>query len=231
MGAASSSPTLASAYTQFVSMVCTHYQHAETEDVGMGFYYYDCVGFTGYTVRTTTPNAWASLQQGTGIRSGYVPTPGQFVTFFGDLVTANPSSLPAGWQSVATGAAILPGDVLAWNPEANNTAEAGHSVMALSAPNPKGGGRYELIVMDSTATTHGRDDTRQTSNPLSARNAPLGSSGDDGAPDPAPATAPSGLGIGTIALVTDSSGTVTGIEWTVGTAVEQVTFGAGRPVS
>ena len=83
--------------------------------------------------------------------------------------------------------------------------------------------------MDSTATPHGPDDTRHSSNPLSERNAPLGMAAGSGASSKHP-SAPSGLGIGVIALDTDSSGAVTGVEWTVGTRVEHVTFAAGRPV-
>ena len=53
-----------------------------------------------------------------------------------------------------------------------------------------------------------------------------------GSTSAAPSTAPSGLGIGTIGLVTDpTSGAVTGIQWSIGVAVTTVTFGVGRPVS
>ncbi|MFN8038736.1 MAG: hypothetical protein U0Q07_05940 [Acidimicrobiales bacterium] len=227
LGAASSSPTLASAYQQFNTMQCTHYQHSYTETPNQGIYYYDCVGFTGYTVRVATPQAWASVQSVTGIAPGYVPTPTLFASFFNGLA-ATPQ---AGWQAVTTGAAILPGDVLAWGPEPNNTEEAGHSVMALSAPQPLGDGKYALVVMDSTATDHGPDDTRRSA-PLNQRNAPLGASTNTGSTSAAPSTAPSGLGIGTIGLVTDpTSGAVTGIQWSIGVSITTVTFGAGRPVS
>lgn len=227
LGEASSSPTLASAYQQFNTMRCTHYQHSYTETPAEGLYYYDCVGFTGYTVRVATPQAWASVQSATGIAPGYVPTPTRFAAFFTSLATTPQT----GWQAVTTGAAILPGDVLAWGPEPNNPEEAGHSVMALSAPQPLGDGKYALVVMDSTATDHGPDDTRRSA-PLNQRNAPLGASTNTGSTSAAPSTAPSGLGIGTIGLVTDpTSGAVTGIQWSIGVAVTTVTFGVGRPVS
>lgn len=227
LGEASSSPTLASAYQQFNTLQCTHYQHSYTETPAEGLYYYDCVGFTGYTVRVATPQAWASVQSVTGIAPGYVPTPTRFASFFNSLATTPQT----GWQAVTTGAAILPGDVLAWGPEPNNPEEAGHSVMALSAPQPLGDGKYALVVMDSTATDHGPDDTRRSA-PLNQRNAPLGASTNTGSTSAAPSTAPSGLGIGTIGLVTDpSSGAVTGIQWSIGVAITSVTFGVGRPIS
>lgn len=94
---------------------------------------------------------------------------------------------------------------------------------------------YALIVMDSTATQHGPDDTRRADAPYSSRNAPLGAvTGSDGAPvqlTPAGSTAPSGLGIGTIALIANASGQVTGVVWSLGTGIEQVPFGAGHPTS
>jgi hypothetical protein len=97
-------------------------------------------------------------------------------------------------------------------------------------PTPLGDGRFALAVMDSTATPHGPDDTRRASDPLSERNAPLGGSTltTDG---PASSSgARSGLGIGVIGLDTDAAETVTGVEWTVGTRSEPVSFGAARPL-
>ena len=242
IGAASSSPTLAAAFEQFNTLRCTHYAHQYSETPATGIYYYDCVGFTGYSVRTATPTAWQSVVTATGLRPGYVPTPQLFQEFFASMLTSAP---PAGWAAVPTATAIQPGDVLAWI--ANQTTEAGHSVMALSTPVPipastatdkplaAGESTYALIIMDSTATTHGPLDTRRTDNPLSQRNAPLGSDAEfDGAPDPISAgspDAPSGLGIGTIGLVANASGQVTGIIWSLGTAIEPVPFGAGRPLN
>ena len=59
-------------------------------------------------------------------------------------------------------------------------------------------------------------------NPLSPRNAPiLTRSGD---------VEPSGLGMGTLALDTTSSGRVTGVEWDVNDKPEAIVFGAGHPL-
>jgi hypothetical protein len=222
-----SSPMVAIAYHQFNTMQCTHYQHRDLQDSVEGTYYYDCVGFTSYSVRIADPQAWNSLVSAVNLPAGRVPSPRLYASFFTQLV----STPQTGWSPVTTAAALLPGDLLAWSPSIGGTPDAGHSVMALSAPTSLGGGRYALVVMDSTATTHGPDDTRKTSNPLSARNAPLGALSTSSSADPAPSDAHSGLGIGTIALDTGPTGSVVGVEWTIGTAVEHVNFASARPLA
>jgi len=241
-------PTLAEAYREFNTLQCTHYQHTYTENPTAGLYYYDCVGFTGYAVQQAAPTAWKTLAAAKGIKAGYVPSPQLFQEFFASLLPSSTNPTPAampGWEAVPTASAIRPGDVLAWITD--TTTELGHSVMALSTPveipmstatnqaGAVGDTAYALIIMDSTATTHGPDDTRRADAPYSSRNAPLGAvTGSDGAPQPlssSESTAPSGLGIGTIALIADSSGQVTGVVWSLGTEIETVPFGAGHPTS
>ena len=219
----STSPMVAAAYRQFNTMGCTHYQHHNVEVPTRGTYYYDCVGFTSYTLRVADRIAWDSLVGAVHLPVGKVPSPKHYVSFFTGLA----STPRPGWSAVVTATGIRPGDLLAWAPEAADAESAGHSVLALSAPVPLGGGRFALTVMDSTATPHGPDDTRRPSNPLSARNAPLGPSA---LAHRAHRGAPSGLGIGTIALDTGPGGGVTGVEWTIGTKVETVGFASARPL-
>jgi hypothetical protein len=219
-----SSPMVAIAYHQFITMQCTHYQHHDVQDPVAATYYYDCVGFTSYTLRIANPQAWGSLVTAVHLPVGKVPSPKLYTSFFTQLV----STPQTGWKAVATAAALLPGDLLAWSPSAEDSESAGHSVMALSAPTSLGGGRFALVVMDSTATPHGQADTRKAGNPLSARNAPLGTSP---AAHRAQPDAHSGLGIGTIALDTGPAGSVIGVEWTIGTAVEHVSFASARPLA
>jgi hypothetical protein len=216
--------TLAVAYSEWNDMTCTQYTH-QYRWQPPAYYYYDCVGFTGYTTSVADPTAWASVRAALHLALGYVPTPLSFEEFFSSLA-ATPE---AGWQSVAGVAAVRPGDILAWQPAQPDgqpdTTGVGHSVMPLVAPQPipgSGGTRWELVVMDSTAGGHGPDDTRKTDDPYSARNAPiLTRSG---------AVEPSGLGIGTIALDTTPAGQVTGVEWNVGDRPEPIVFGAGHPL-
>jgi hypothetical protein len=218
--------TLYSAYMQFNNMTCSEYSHKYTETPPK-FYYYDCVGFTGYTVRKADPVAWQSVRTALHIGGGdIVPTPYQFEGFMNDLQT----TAQAGWQPVANIQAVRPGDVFAWQPTNGNgtvnTTAVGHSVIPLVTPKAipgSNGRRWEVVIMDSTAGGHGPLDTRKPNNPLSQRNAPITvSSG---------VVQASGLGIGTIALDTTPSGQVTGVEWNVGDHAEGIQFGAGRPVS
>jgi hypothetical protein len=222
---ASSAATLGAAYDQFNEMTCSQYTHRYRE-APPRYYYYDCVGFTGYTVRVADPVAWRSVRRVVGLRSpGVVPTPWAFVRFFDRL-----SSAPQpGWVAAPTVRSIRPGDVLAWQPARAdgrpNLSGVGHSVIPLVTPRAisgSGGRRWEVVVMDSTAGGHGPDDTRRPSDPLSERNAPI--------VDRQGQPVPSGLGIGTLVLDTDASGTVTGVEWSVGAKPEAVVFGAGHPL-
>jgi hypothetical protein len=224
LAAWTSAPTLKSAYTQFNGLTCTQYNHKYTETPPK-FFYYDCVGFTGYTVRTATPTAWNTLVSKLNLRKGYVPTPYAFETFMNGLDTTP----QPGWQSVATIQDVKPGDIFAWQPMAGGvvkTTAVGHSVIPLTTPTAIPGSsnkRWELVVMDSTAGGHGPLDTRKPNNPLSQRNAPIHTASG--------AIQASGLGIGTIVLDTDSGGSVTAVEWSVGARPEPIQFGAARATS
>ena len=217
----SAASTLPSAYTQFNDMTCTQYTH-KYQEAPPNFFYYDCVGFTGYTVRSADPLAWQSVVDALHLHAGYVPTPLAFEQFFNGL----PTTPQPGWSAVPTVQSIQPGDVLAWQPGTAgvpDTAGTGHSVLPLVAPRAiagSNGTRWEVVVMDSTAGGHGPDDTRKTTSPLSQRNAPILTQHQT--------IEPSGLGIGTIALDTTPAGQVTGIEWNVGDVPESIVFGAGR---
>jgi hypothetical protein len=217
---------LAAAYHQFNTMRCTHYQHNDVQDPIEATFYYDCVGFTSYTLRISDRPAWNALVTAVHLPAGRVPSPTLYGSFFKGLAS-NPQP---SWSDVATVTSLLPGDLLAWSPSTEDTESAGHSVMALSAPMPLGGGRYALVVMDSTAIPHGPDDSREASNPLGERNAPLGLLPAPSHTQRAHPGARSGLGIGTIALDTGPTGAVTGVEWTIGTTVEHVSFAAARPL-
>jgi len=228
---ASDANTLAEAYYEWNDMQCSEYTHHyrwQPPD----YYYYDCVGFTGYTTSVADPTAWTSVRQTLHIGAGYVPTPLAFEGFFNSLATTP----QPGWQAVSDVAAIEPGDILAWQPALPDgqpdTSGVGHSVMPLVAPQPIAGSdgtRWEVVVMDSTAGGHGPDDTRKPENaagdpnPLFERNAPILTRSND--------VEPSGLGIGTLALDTTAAGQVTGVEWNVGDKPEAIVFGAGQPLN
>jgi hypothetical protein len=216
----SATSTLALAYEQFNDMKCSRYQQ-NYQEAPPRYFYFDCVGFTGYTLERADPRAWASLRHMVEFQAGQVtPTPLEFVDFLKGLGTRP----QAGWRADPTAASIQAGDILAWQPLAPG---AGHSVIPLVAPEPiagSGGLRWEVVVEDSTQDPHGPLDTRFPADPLSQRNAlvPTGKG---------EAEVPSGLGIGTMVLDADAAGVVTGVQWSVGASVtvEPVQFGAGHP--
>jgi hypothetical protein len=202
-------------------MKCSRYQQ-NYEEAPPTYFYFDCVGFTGYTLERADPRAWAAVRRVVGFQSGQVtPTPLELVDFLRGL-GARPE---AGWRADPTAASIQAGDILAWQPLVPGV---GHSVIPLVAPEPIAGSgrlRWEVVVEDSTQDPHGPLDTRSPADPLSQRNAlvPTGAG---------KVEVPSGLGIGTMVLDTDAAGVVTGVQWSVGTkvAVEPVQFGAGHPL-
>jgi hypothetical protein len=230
---------LEEAYAIFNGFTCTHYQHIY--EVNHTYVYADCVGWTGNLTRLATPVAWRALVSRTNLRSGMVPSPARFLGFFNALAK-RPTP---GWQTVGSIGQIRAGDVLAWTPESMNadtsgTGLAGHSVLAVSDPVPVAGrsDAYYLVVMDSTATAHGPQDSRAMTAggtpvyPWADRNAPLGWSA---LPGKAKGSALSGLGIGTIEIVAGATPSKAGIYWSPptdqGKTPEHVAFGAGRPVS
>jgi hypothetical protein len=82
----SASATLALAYEEFNDMKCTRYQQ-NYEEAAPRYLYFDCVGFTGYTLEQADPRAWASLRRVVEFQAGQVtPTPLEFVDFLRDLM-------------------------------------------------------------------------------------------------------------------------------------------------
>jgi hypothetical protein len=218
--AATSAP-LTSAYTQFNDMTTTKYAHHFTTQPP-DLFFYDCVGFTGYTVRKATPTAWHSLVAAIGLSNGFVPKPITFARFLNALAT-HPQP---GWLAVPSVSDIRGGDIIAWQPANDDgsadTSKVGHAVIPLMTPRLVDGSstRWEVVVMDSTATQHGPHDTRRPENPLSQRNIPVVNARG--------ATAPSGLGIGTMGFRTSPQGHIVGVEWSLGRAAKSVVLGAGR---
>jgi hypothetical protein len=205
------SPVLAAVQKQFQTMSATRYQHMDQENAAAGTYFYDCVGMVTYTLRLAAPQATDALLTDLRIKPGYVPSPPHYVQWFTSLDTEpNPS-----WQEVSRVADVQPGDVLAWNLEANNPSSTvpGHSVIAAGPPLLLSDGSFALLVYDSTATPHGPFDSRRTD--------PRNETGPNGLP--------SGLGKGTIQLIPDATtGAPVSVAWTVGTAPTIAPIGIGR---
>ena len=156
-------------------MKCTEYTHHyrwQPPD----YYYYDCVGFTGYTTSVADPTAWSSVARRCTSHPGYVPTPLAFEGFFNNLATTpQPAGRPSPMWRRSTrrhlGLAARP----ARRP--TDTSGVGHSVMPLVAPQPiagSGGTRWESSSWTrppaaTAPTTRGKPGAH----PLSERNAPI----------------------------------------------------------
>ena len=156
LASGATSATLALAYEEFNDMKCSRYQQ-NYQEAPPSYFYFDCVGFTGYTLERADPRAWASLRRMVDFQAGQVtPTPLEFVDFLRGL-GARP---PAGWRADPTAASIQAGDILAWQPLVPGV---GHSVIPLVAPEPIAGSgdlRWDVVVEDSTQDPHGPLDTR-----------------------------------------------------------------------
>ncbi len=218
---ASESALLALAYTQFNDMTMTKYvHHFSTEPPDL--YFYDCVGFAGYTLRKATPTAWNSLATAIGLKRGFVPKPITFTRFLHSLEQHR----QAGWLAVPTVGDVRGGDLLTWQPaSADGTPDldkVGHAVMALTTPQALDatGTRWGLAIMDSTATPHGPNDTRRPENVLSRRNIPIVNARG--------VSAPSGLGIGTMGFSAAPDGRIVAVEWSLGRAAKPVVLATGR---
>ena len=208
-----SSPLLSVVAQQFQTMTATRYDHHFHEDPAAGIYYYDCVGMTTYSMRLAAPKALQVLLDSLKIRTGFVPTPSRYAKWFLGLEQiSNPF-----WQAVTRVVDLQPGDVLAWNVDIENPnpPSPGHSVIAAGPPLPLSDGSWALLVYDSTATPHGRFDTRLTDD----RNQ-IGPNG-----------RPSGLGRGTLQLFADAEGRPNAIGWSVGGRRGRQKIGMARPLS
>ncbi|HSQ93405.1 MAG TPA: hypothetical protein VLL74_03840 [Methanoregula sp.] len=96
---------------------------------------------------------------------------------------------PGGWMRILTPRELQPGDIIVWpEPDPSDPQSAGHIMIVSEIPmeNPDRDGELLVRVIDSTTTRHA-DDTR--------------------------APGESGLGTGTVGIMTDSSGYPTGYYW------------------
>ena len=213
VGTAGSSATAANAFGVWQTMKQTRYQHTYSEDVATGSYFVDCVGWTSYLLSNSAPTANASLRAGTGVTNKhFVPTPLKYETFFNSLA----NKPQPGWSTISSVANLQPGDIMAWQPESNNTGPTvGHAIVVIGSAVQQQDGSYAVPVMDSTGTPHGPNDTRRT--------------------DPRNLTdskgQPSGIGIGTIGFSVNGSGFPTAVIWSLGTKPVPKTIGMARPTS
>jgi hypothetical protein len=113
------------------------------------------------------------------------------------------------WRSVRTVRDLVPGDVVAWlSTDRSTNGDTGHAMIALTTAyqNPKRPGEWLLDIADSTDHPHAKDSRKD---------------GD------------TGLGTGTIGLVTDKAGHPTAFYWRGGLSPHQVPTQIvfGRPLA
>lgn len=109
--------------------------------------------------------------------------------FYDHIVLCGPSPDSGGWERVSTPLELLPGDIVVWlKPDASDSTSTGHVMIVTGVPvkNPQRPGEVLVQVIDSTESGHA-DDTR--------------GSGE------------TGLGKGTIGIMTDNSSLPTGYYW------------------
>jgi hypothetical protein len=160
------------------------YSHKTHVNEAVGQFEYDCSGFLKYALSRSVPEALHSLQTATVRR----PLAKHFVGF----VTSLPSGKVVGrWKRIDRVTDLAPGDIIAWiKPPTVVSDNTGHVMIVRAAirRHPKRSNEIIIPIIDSTATRHGRSDSRHKA-------------------------AETGLGTGSIILVVDDSGQAIGYRW------------------
>ncbi len=109
--------------------------------------------------------------------------------FYDHIVVSGPVPGSGGWMKVSTPLELLPGDIVVWlKPDSSDSTSTGHVMIVTGMPvkNPQRTGEVLVQVIDSTESGHAND-TRGSGQ--------------------------TGLGKGTIGIMTDLSGLPTGYYW------------------
>lgn len=181
--------------THFASSRYQHRRQPATTDP-TGTFDTDCSGFVDYLLARVAPEAL----RGVPVDAGHSHP---LAHDFAELPA--PSGLPAGWQQVSRVADLRPGDLISWTePLDVNTDDTGHVMVVAAAPTAAAGPDHvDVAVIDATASPHGPTDSRQ---------------GDPRNQPDARTHKPSGVGDGTITVLTDPDGRPTGYRWSTDSA-------------
>ena len=109
--------------------------------------------------------------------------------FYDHIAVSGPAPGSGGWMKVSTPLELLPGDIVVWlKPDSSDSTSTGHVMIVTGMPvkNPQRTGEVLVQVIDSTESGHAND-TRGSGQ--------------------------TGLGKGTIGIMTDLSGLPTGYYW------------------
>lgn len=179
----------------YQTMKKTVYSHKYTENVSTGYYAWDCVGMTDWILHRAAPKAWTSMHTSLAIRPGFVPTPTKWASY----LQGSQGPVSKNWRTQTKISNLRPGDYLIF-PANPNDKFVGHAVIAAGPPVAMSDGSYALSVFDSTGSAHGPFDSRyvdkRTTKQAGRKNG-------------------SGLGNGTMRIMVDASGTMTGAKWSI----------------
>ncbi len=134
------------------TMTASTYSHRTHIDGTV--YEVDCSGFADYLLSRTAAPALDELRAATVKR----PLAKHFVQFFQKAKDA------ARWQPVPRVSELAPGDVLAWKKPADLTnSNTGHVMIVAAPPSAQGAVMWMVPILDSTASPHGKGDSRKAS--------------------------------------------------------------------
>lgn len=178
------------AMRQLTTMTQSTYQHTTDVNEAAGIYRYDCSGFFDYALNKVLPAAYTVLDQSI-VRTPHPirPLAQDIHAFFAGLGTG---AATRGWRRLTRVQELLPGDIVVWlQPPGSDTSNTGHVMIVREAPvsNPARPTEYLVRVIDSSMSGHASD-TRSATD--------------------------TGLGSGTIGLLTDGSGLPVGYRWSGG---------------
>ena len=152
-GSAGSAALLAEATRVLDTMTASTYSH-KTHVEGT-VYDVDCSGFVDYVLARVAPAALGELRAATVKR----PLARHFVDFF-----AAPAVARTTWERIARVQELSPGSLVAWRkPDDVTSTNTGHVMIVAAPPTQRKDGGWLVAVLDSSASPHGKDDTRKKS--------------------------------------------------------------------
>jgi hypothetical protein len=166
------------------SVKSTRYQHETYVDETNGTYYFDCSGFVDYSLQQVLPESLSVIQ--------FSPNPfdrPRAKDYYNHFISLGPGENPGGWYRVDKPTDLVPGDVIAWliSPGSDSD-DTGHVMVVRLYPTVDKNRPNELdvTIIDSTGSPHANDSR---------------------------ANGMTGVGTGTISLVTNADGNAIGFRW------------------
>jgi hypothetical protein len=166
---------------ELARMRSSRYVHRTSVDEASGRFDYDCSGFVSYALARAAPSSYEAVRAFAGRR----PLAKNYVAWIVSLGATTRSS----WVAVRDVAQLASGDLVAWlRPPDAASRSTGHVMVVAGPPRALSPSEWVVTVVDSSASAHGRNDTRATARA-------------------------NGLGRGSIVLVTDASGAPSAYRW------------------